>query len=81
MFYEKIYNSDIMILEIKAFTLESSRETVSCPATLFLLVSLLGIWDVDRLAGRYVCQNESAYIIVLAKKQPKQSLRPHLREI
>lgn len=53
-----------MLLEIKAFTLESPRETVSCPATLFLLVSLLGIGDVNRLAGRHVCQNRSAYIIV-----------------
>lgn len=47
---------------MKAFTLESSRETVSCPATLFLLVSLLGIGDVNRLTGRHVCQNRSAYI-------------------
>lgn len=49
---------------MKAFTLESSRETVSCPATLFLLVSLLGIGDVNRLTGRHVCQNSSTYITI-----------------
>lgn len=47
-----------MPLEIKAFTLKSSRETVSCPATLFLLISLLGIGDVNRLAGRHVCEKK-----------------------
>lgn len=53
-----------MILGKKAFTLKSSRETVSCPATLFLLVSLLGIGDVNRLARRHVCKNRRASIIM-----------------
>lgn len=47
----------MIIMERKAFTLKPSRETVSCPATLFLLVPLLGIGDVNRLARRHVWKN------------------------
>lgn len=74
-FMKDFYYSNMMILEIKAFTLESSRETVSCPATLFLLVSLLGIGDVNRLAGRDVCQNKGDNVsnIVCASKEITQT--------
>lgn len=74
------YNSNIMILEVKAFTLESSRETVSCPATLFLLVSLLGIGDVNRLTGRHVCENRSAYIIMCQLRHDPSNSKKTLTE-
>lgn len=52
--------SALKVLEMKkAHTLKSSRETVSCSATLLLFVSLLGIRNINRLTGRHVCQGMS----------------------
>lgn len=48
-----------IILVIKGLTLKTPRETISCPAALFLLVPLLGIWDVDGLARRHICKPRS----------------------
>lgn len=45
-----------IILVTKGFTLKTARETVRCPAALFLLVSLFGIWDVNGLARRHICK-------------------------
>lgn len=51
-----------IIIVTKGFTLKTPRETVGCPAALFLLVSLLCVWDVDGLARRHICNARSVVL-------------------
>lgn len=48
------YTHKALIYNAVTLTLKPPREAVSCPAPLFLLVTLLGIRYVDRLTGWHV---------------------------